>query len=76
MLSKVTGKFTLAFTKLALYSVFSIINICCSSRFTNKLTTSEVQNWFNEHSHMTVARLILIIYSELVAYVSDKEESY
>ena len=71
-----TGKFTLAFTKLALYSVFSSINICCGSRFTNKLTNSEVENWFNEHSHMTVARLILIIYSELVAYVSDKEESY
>ena len=34
-----------------------------------KLTNSEVENWFNEHSHMTVARLMLIIYSELVAYV-------
>ena len=66
MRSKVTGKFTQAFTKLALYSVFSPINICCGSRFTNKLTNSEVENWFNEHSHMTVARFILIYWARTI----------
>ena len=44
MWSQVTGKCTLAFTKVALYSVFSPINICSGSRFTNKLTNSEVEN--------------------------------
>ena len=61
-------KFTQPFTKLALHSLFTPINICCGSRCTNELSNSEVENWFNEHSHMTVARLILI-YSVLVAYV-------
>ena len=37
------------------------INICCGSRCTNKLNSnSEVKNWFNEHSYMTVVRLILV----------------
>ena len=58
------GTFTLVFTKLALYSVFTPINICCASRCTNKLTNSEVENqWFNEHSDGTVARLIPIYYA-------------
>ena len=56
MWGKVIGTFTLAFTKLALCSVSTPINICCGSRCTNKLTDSGVENWFNEHSHrMTVA---------------------
>ena len=64
MWGKVIGTFTLSFTKLALCSVSTPINICCGSRCTYKLTNSEVENWFNEHSHrMTVARLILICFA-------------
>ena len=40
--------------------IFKAINICRVSQCANKLTNSEVENWFNLHSHMTVARLILI----------------
>ena len=65
------GTFTLVFTKLALYSVFTPINICCASRCTNKLTNSEVENqWFNEHSHSDIGLLQdSYQYIALVAYV-------
>ena len=49
MWSNVVGTFTQSFTKLALNSLFTPINICCGSRCTNKLTNSEVENWLNIH---------------------------
>ena len=43
MWNKVIGTFTPPFTKLALYSVFKPINICCGSQSSNKRTNSELE---------------------------------